>query len=312
MDKGILVYHIGTIMKAYIRLFDLVAWGNLPYPYYHHDLEVLNAALNEEFSKRINELNKMLSDEKKIDSEVPYSNFVIEEVHKSWFKVIRQKFKMREFEIKMAQQVGGETVLPQEALTFNHHIDRMIETYELSKYKFEAEQFKKFFDQQQENIKAKNALDKDFDIAFIGNADVRVIVSQYFEEFKTTYFSEAIRAPIILIGAIIEALLTEALKKDQEGAESEYKKQKSEKKEISKWRFEEIIDISIEMGIIPKELENQTDMLRNFRNYVHIHRAVKSGIQLDNHYKELCKNALFIILKEVRNWYKKRDVVNES
>ena len=299
MEVGVLVHYLGSITRDYIRLFDLVAGGLLPY--YNPDLNVLNAALNTEFSRRLAELRSLSSDDR-IELTVPYDRLEIQVVRETWFTQVRPRVKMQEFTIQMAYQAATSTILPREALVFGHHIKALIDDYELCKYRFEAERFRKYLQRQKESSNAKDALDKEFNVDFIEDNDIRIVLVQYFEEFTVSHFSDGIRAPIIIAGAIIEALLTEAVRRDLEKAKVAYTRIKGNKKSPDEWRFEEVIDVALEIGILPKELEKQTDMLC-FRNYIHVHLAAKSGIQLDGHYKELCKNALLIIVKQVRAWY---------
>lgn len=301
VEIGVLVLYLGNLIDLYVRLFDLITGGSLIFQ--DPDLPLINSAINDEFKKRLEELNR-ISKGDTISIFVPYESLDFATIRETWYSQVRPKIKKLGFQIQIAFRVTGDSdiVPPEHSVIFLHSITKMIDVYEFKKYKFESEQFRRFFDEQKRKTSAKDELDKDFDVDFIKTPDVKLTIVQYFEEFKTTFFSESIRAPIILAGAIVEALLVECLLLKEDEVKAAYKT-KGEKKDINQLRFEELVDIAIDLNILPKELEKQTDTLRDFRNYVHIHRAASSSIQLDSYYKDLCKNALFIILKQVKGWY---------
>lgn len=301
VEIGVLVLYLGNLIDLYVRLFDLITGGSLIFQ--DPDLPLINSAINDEFKKRLEELNR-ISKGDTISIFVPYESLDFATIRETWYSQVRPKIKKLGFQIQIAFRVTGDSdiVPPEHSVIFLHSITKMIDVYEFKKYKFESEQFRRFFDEQKRKTSAKDELDKDFDVDFIKTPDVKLTIVQYFEEFKTTFFSESIRAPIILAGAIVEALLVECLLLKEDEVKAAYKT-KGGKKDINQLRFEELVDIAIDLNILPKELEKQTDTLRDFRNYVHIHRAASSSIQLDSYYKDLCKNALFIILKQVKGWY---------
>lgn len=302
VEIGVLVLYLGNLIDLYVRLFDLITGGSLIFQ--DPDLPLINSAINDEFKKRLDELNR-ISKGDTIPIFVPYESLDFATICETWYSQVRPKIKKLGFQIQIAFRVTGDSdiVPPEHSVIFLHSITKMIDVYEFKKYKFESEQFRRFFDEQKKRASAKHDLNKDFDVDFIKTPDVKLTIEQYFEEFKTTFFSESIRAPIILAGAIVEALLVECLLLKEAEAKASYETKKKEKKDINRLRFEELVDIAIDLNILPKELEKQTDTLRDFRNYVHIHRAANSSIQLDSYYKDLCKNALFIILKQVKGWY---------
>jgi len=298
----VLVLYLGNLIDYYVRLFDLVTGGSLIFK--DPDLPLINSTLNEEFTRRLEELNK-ISKDNVIPVFIPYESLDYSTIRETWYSEVRPKIKKLGLQVQLAFRVIGDADIrpPEDCVIFVHRISQLIDSYEFKKYKFESEQFRRFFEEQKAKYNEKHNLNKDFDVDFIKTPGVKLTILQYFEEFKTTFFSESIRSPIILAGAIVEALLVESLLLKENEAKAAYETLKKEKREINRLRFEDLVDVALVLGVLPKELEKQTDTLRDFRNYVHIHRAASSAIQLDSHYKELCKNALFIILKQVKSWY---------
>jgi hypothetical protein len=132
------------------------------------------------------------------------------------------------------------------------------------------------------------------DFAFISNVQIRKIVERDYVELKNLDPDKTPKAVLVLAGAIIEALLFDALV------------------ENGKWTFQEACQRHFKDMIYPAKQggiishDNITEVLRVFRNLIHIGREIKDNLIFDKTHAKHALSSAEVIITEVRGWRQKR------
>lgn len=142
---------------------------------------------------------------------------------------------------------------------------------------------------------------------FVTNVGLRKIVERDYRELSMILFpGSAWKSTVVMAGSILEAILYDQLTKDATrvisamAAVNAPKKRKgtlardilSDKPEDD-WKLKDLIEVSVELGIIVGEREKTIDhVLRDFRNFVHTRAELQSKHELGEADATLAKGAL--------------------
>ena|GEM_PF-6006229 len=308
-----LVYYLKKLLNVQLQFYDTI--GGAFYPYEFNDIPVINALLNEEIKTQVAILTAVAHDNAEdLNYIAPYDTLNLDEIRSSWFQTKKGQLQtfLFQLETSIIPPSGHVPQLPPRYLMYISNVEQRLRDYALEQAKWDANQFNNLFwerDRQAKQHKDEQIrLFPENEFSFVADMKARVTIAAYYRELRNTYFSESSKSSVILSGALIEALLIEALKLNEESAAESYKdKYKTEKAErIEDWKLSELLDISLSIQVLPKQLKDMMKAVKDFRNFVHIQRAIKSGIPLDDNYKEICKNALLIVIKHVEEWSAKQ------
>jgi len=98
------------------------------------------------------------------------------------------------------------------------------------------------------------------------------------------------KAVLVLSGAIIEGLLSDALIATEDWSFAD----------VDKLNFENIIQNAQAKGVIRKA--DLSHILRNYRNLIHPSREIREGIEYDDADAQLARSAVEVLLREVKKW----------
>jgi len=96
------------------------------------------------------------------------------------------------------------------------------------------------------------------------------------------------KSVVILCGGVVEAVLIYKLLQGMKKAKAiaEFRKQypkATNSGDIKSWNFEQIIDIAKQIKLIDEGIRLNLHAIRNFRNFVHPYREIKSTSSPDSH-----------------------------
>jgi hypothetical protein len=135
---------------------------------------------------------------------------------------------------------------------------------------------------------------KQADFSFISDSRIRLIVERDYKELQQLDPHQTPKAVLVLSGAIIEGLLFDAIV------------------ENGTWTFDKACERPFKDMIHPAKTagiishDNLTDVLRVFRNLVHIAREVKDNLLFNETHAEHARTSVEVIITEVRTWHQKR------
>ena len=307
LERPMSVLLMQNIIDIYTRYYDLIVEGE--FPFFDPDLPTITNALNSEYNTLLNTLKQDLPEE--INYSPPYEFFDLDKIVKTWYISERPKLHKIYIEISKLYKPGQSSTAPTEFVALTNYVNNSISKYELKKYKYQIQQYNLTFREQKDrNASQKNNRDiflPPILFEFISDSNIKLSIWQFYQELRDLYLYPFYRAAIIISGALIEALLIECLKSDKNKALEYAKKTKNYKEniEIEHWKFELIIEVSVNMCILPDGLYRQLDAIRNFRNYVHIHKDTKADLQLNENLRDIALNCVKIVIDYSNKWFDK-------
>ena len=100
---------------------------------------------------------------------------------------------------------------------------------------------------------------------------------------------------IILWGSVLEAVLLGAANNDKEKfnrASASPKGANGKVKRFHEWSLSDLINVAHEVNLIGLDVKKFAHLLRDFRNYIHLHQQVAEGFTPDKHTANICLQVL--------------------
>lgn len=147
--------------------------------------------------------------------------------------------------------------------------------------------------------------DKEFEIPAIQklpvNPPVAKIIQDRLEEARKCLRAGAYLSPIILWGSVLEAVLLGAALKEETKFYSSLKLKKKDgsAKPLHEWSLEELITAASSVGLLKTDARSFSQVLRDFRNYIHPAKQAESDFAPDRHTAKLCLDAFKTALADV-------------
>lgn len=131
------------------------------------------------------------------------------------------------------------------------------------------------------------------------DAQVVPIVEERLEEALIALHAGAHLSVIFLCGSVLEGVLLGAARQDPENFNKANATPKTrtengspKPKPFHEWSLAELIDVACEIGVLKPDEKAFGHGLRDFRNYIHPHKQMKSHFKPDEHTAGLCFQAL--------------------
>ena len=128
------------------------------------------------------------------------------------------------------------------------------------------------------------------------------IIQARLAEARACLRAGAYLSPIILWGSILEAVLLGATQQEQKrfySSPSSPKKKDGGAKPLQEWSLMELINVASNVGLLKTDAQCFSQVLRDFRNYIHPAQQAKSGFAPDKHTAKLCLVAFKTALADV-------------
>jgi hypothetical protein len=148
------------------------------------------------------------------------------------------------------------------------------------------------------------------DFSFVSNAEVRKIIERDYQEISLRTFPDGSwKSTVILAGSILEAVLYDALTKDESaiaramGSKEVPKKKGKIPRDITKhghddqWSLNDLIKVAGDLDLLPQKDEKAIHLvLRDYRNFVHQRLEIEMGITIGEGHATAAKGMLDVIL----------------
>jgi hypothetical protein len=135
------------------------------------------------------------------------------------------------------------------------------------------------------------------EFSFINDPELRRVLERDYGEIQRAYIAKCWKSVIILSGGAIEAILTDLLLQDPSRAKAATKA--PSKPDITRWDLAELINVSVELGLISPGAEKLSHPVREYRNLVHPGNEIRSGLTFDAEEARIALEVLHIIHRDL-------------
>lgn len=143
---------------------------------------------------------------------------------------------------------------------------------------------------------SKKAVDN-FD--FIQDPLLRDQLARDWDEAQRVHQVKAWKSCVILCGGILEGMLLDILKRDEQQAKTAYQKKKLKSSpDLNSWDLVDLVDVAKELGLLSKGVGHLSHGLREFRNLVHPGRQIRERVSLTEEEAEIAFRVVQVCLRE--------------
>lgn len=138
---------------------------------------------------------------------------------------------------------------------------------------------------------------------FMQHAKLKKIVERDYSELKRVKTVGATKSRYTLCGGLIEALLLDALLRNESKANSAKRSPKlkggSQVKPLAEWNLGELIDVAVELQVIETDAEQFSHGVRNYRNLIHPGKEMQSNQKVAVEEADIAEKVLEIVIREL-------------
>jgi hypothetical protein len=132
---------------------------------------------------------------------------------------------------------------------------------------------------------------------FIQDSKIREIVERDYVESQRAFVSQCWKSTIVLAGGMIEATLTDLLLANAAKAMSARNAPK--KPDITKWDLADIIEVAVELSLVPPAVSKLSHPIREYRNLVHPGNEIRTGLVFGREEARIAIDVLGILHREL-------------
>ncbi len=141
------------------------------------------------------------------------------------------------------------------------------------------------------------------DISTLGlEESIAPIINSRIKEIKICLDNNAPLSSIFLIGSTLEGILL-GIASQYPGkygrATSSPKDKNGKVKQFDKWKLNDLINVSYEIGFLKKDVKQFSHYLRDFRNYIHPYKQLVDKFYPNNHTALICEQVLKAAIYEL-------------
>jgi hypothetical protein len=212
---------------------------------------------------------------------------------------------------------GGEKTytLSSEDQQMLNYIQTYLKEYRSYKKDYEEKWLKKLEEKERswENKKEEAQIEiPQFDFKFIRDEELKNLLIRDGEEAQRAFQNKLYKSTVLVCGTILESLLIDALSRVEREAKFNYcqKYLKSKDKvnkspEIENWKMYQLIDIAKEQGILGADAAKLSNIVRNYRNLVHLFAQKRDQLQIDSRVAFIVIHLLAIAYYDNLRWHEK-------
>lgn len=126
------------------------------------------------------------------------------------------------------------------------------------------------------------------------------------DEAQRVHGVKAWKSCVILCGGILEGMLLDVLKRDEQEARSAYQKRKGkEAQDLDQWDLVDLVNVAKDLDVLSKSAEYLGHGLREFRNLIHPGKQVREKVTLTQDEAEIAFSIVKVCLREFSSRFQK-------
>lgn len=135
---------------------------------------------------------------------------------------------------------------------------------------------------------------------FISNPDVQRQLAADWQEAQRVHQAKAWKSCVILCGGILEGMLLDVLRQDEQQAREVYQRlRKKPPPDLTGWYLVDLVDVAKETGILAKGTDHLSHAIREFRNLIHPGRQIREKVKLTEEEADIALSVVRICLREL-------------
>lgn len=141
------------------------------------------------------------------------------------------------------------------------------------------------------------------EFTFVDDSQLARLLKLYNSHAYKALEAKAYLGAIVGFGSVVEGMLTWALQQRVEEAQKSsraYKDKAGGVRPLRKWNLTNLIDVSVELGLIGPVAKDAAWALKDFRNFIHPFNVLNQSVRPDAALAESAKSALIEITRSLK------------
>lgn len=139
------------------------------------------------------------------------------------------------------------------------------------------------------------------DFSFVNDPQLKSIIERNYHEYTINVRNNCDFSILILSGSIVEALLLDILKRDEDKAKSAASSS-LQKKSIEEWDLFDLIDVAKKLEILDESDQYISGAIRNWRNLIHPGRELRKPAKITPTIADCAKAGLNRIIEQLESF----------
>jgi len=135
------------------------------------------------------------------------------------------------------------------------------------------------------------------EFTFVKNLELRKIIERDYVEVQQAYIAKCWKSVIILSGSLIEAVLADLVLQNADRSRAATKAPRDA--DIRKWDLADLINVSVELGLVSAGVEKLSHPVREYRNLVHPGNEIRNKLTLDAEEAKIAIEVLHIVHRDL-------------
>jgi hypothetical protein len=136
------------------------------------------------------------------------------------------------------------------------------------------------------------------DFSYVNDSEIRKILERDYLEIQRALVSSCWKSVIILSGGVIEAILLDLLQKNLAKAKASSKAPASNP-DITKWDLADLINVSVDLGLVSGGVEKLSNSVREYRNLIHPGNEIRKKLKFDAEEARIAFEVLGIVCRDL-------------
>jgi len=135
------------------------------------------------------------------------------------------------------------------------------------------------------------------EFTFVEDPEVRKILERDYIEIQRAFIAHCWKSVILLSGGAIEAILMDLLLQNPSSARRSVNAPKG-KSEISRWDLADLINVSVDLGMVSSGVEKLSHSVRDYRNLIHPGNEIRNKITFNAEEAKIALEVLHIVHRD--------------
>lgn len=136
------------------------------------------------------------------------------------------------------------------------------------------------------------------DLSFVADIKLQTIIDRDYAELQRVGAVSVVKSRFILAGGLIEALLLDALQRNEAQARNA---KSAERKPLDEWSLGSLIDVAVELGLVGAGAQSFGHAVREYRNLVHPGKEKRSKYAVAPEEADIAEKVLDIVIRDLRD-----------
>lgn len=145
----------------------------------------------------------------------------------------------------------------------------------------------------------KSAVIDTVQFAFINDPQLGAMLQRDYLEIQRSIIVENWKSVLILSGGLIETMLLDVLNGRSALAVSSTKAPSKNPQDINRWSLNNLIEVSIDINLVPKLVGTLSHSVREYRNLIHPGVELRSGLKVEPEEAEIAVQVVKLIVREL-------------